>query len=293
MALKKPTPAFETEATAAVADTAVAERAEAPVQTKNFEPEPEDTTMENTNTAVADEQSTAAASTTAVAVVAKASATSVAVANAAAKAKEFQKEVQAMKDASDFSYGNYPVFKGNNGEIAESGGDEASLGRWAQVRLLSWSDHYEISPGEQGASTKDFVAYSKDGKTIDSVIGEDQKKFVGSSVDEYLKYLKEEEEFANAKVRRFVDTACALLATDSGDGPIGTVIQVTLSESSIPAFSKYQQSLQDNARCVAMGLPGFSLPEDAFTFYFLREVASKGSNKWTKLKILSTLPAKI
>lgn len=277
MALKKP--AFEQEPTI----TATAEHAV-----------PE-TAYSEAATAVVDEpiqRQEAAAVTTAV-TVAKASATSVAVADAAAKAKEFQREVAAMKGASDFSYGNYQVFKGSNGSIAESGGEEADLGRWAQVRLMSWDEHFECSPGESGASTKDFVAYSKDGKTIDSVIGEEQKRWVGASVNDYMNYLKNEEEFANAKCRRFIDTACALMATDSGDGPIGTVIQVTLSESSIPAFSKYQQSLADTARCVAMGLPGFKLPEDPFSFFFVREVATKNTNRWTKLRIVSSLPAKL
>jgi len=235
----------------------------------------------------------AAAKVAATTAIAAASSTSVAVADAAAKAKQFQREVQDMKGASDFTYGNFRVFKGNNGEISESGGDEDSLGRWAQVRLLSWDDHYEISPGEQGASTKDFVAYSKGGEVIDSVIGEELKQWVGKPVREYLEYLKNEEEFANAKTRRFIDTACALLGTDSGDGPIGEVIQVTLSESSIPAFSRYQEELKNKARCVAMGLPGFKLPEDPFTFFFIREVTSKGDNRWTKLRISASLPAKL
>lgn len=239
-----------------------------------------------------DEATASVAATTAIAKAATTS-TAVSLADAANKAKEFQREVQAMKGASDFSYGNYRVFKGNNGEISESGGDQDALGRWAKVRLMSWDDHYEISPGEEGASTKDYVAYSKDGKVIDSVIGEELKSWVGRPVQEYAEYLKKEEGFAKTKVRRFVDTACALLATDNGDGPIGKVIQITLSESSIPAFSRYQQELADTARCVAMGLPGFSLPEDPFTFFFIREVAAKGNQKWTKLKIEQNLPAKI
>lgn len=241
----------------------------------------------------ADEVKVAAAQTTATTAIAKASATSTAVADAAAKAKQFQREVNEMKDASDFSYGNYRVFKGNNGEISESGGEEDSLGRWAKVRLLSWGEHHEISPGETGASTKDFVAYSKDGKVVDSVIGEELKIWVGRTVADYVEYLRNTEEFSKTKCRRFIDTACALLATDSGEGPIGKVIQVTLSESSIPAFSRYQQELADSARCAAMGLPGFSIPEDAHTFYFIREIAKKGDNSWTKLRISQDLPVKI
>jgi hypothetical protein len=235
----------------------------------------------------------AEAKTAATTAVAKASSTSVATNEAVQRAKAFQRELDEMRGASDFSFGNYRMFKANQGEIQESGGEEDSLGKWAKVRLIGWDNHFEVSPGEQGASTKNFVAYSKDGKTIDHVIGEEQKEWAGRSVEDYLKYLREDEDFEKAKVREFVDTACALLGTESSDGPIGEVVQVTLSESSILAFDKYKQGLKDKARCVAMGLPGFSLPEDPFTFYFLREAAQKGDNKWTKLKIVAELPAKI
>lgn len=289
MALKKTNAAFEQESTAdeqattqveaQTVDTAVVENP-AEVEAPRSEPA----------------QEAAAAKTTAsvaIAVASNTSSTAVAVADAAAKAKEFQREVNAMKGASDFSYGNFRTFKGNNGEISESGGDQATLGRWAKVRLLSWDEHHEVSPGEQSDSSKSFVAYSKDGKTIDSVIGDEQKAWVGKSVAEYLDYLRTKEEFTNAGSRRFVDMACALMAAEDEDAPIGEVIQVTLSQSSIPAFSKYQEQLTNKARCVAMGLPGFTLPIDPFTFFLVREVAKKGENRWTKLKIESTLPAKL
>jgi hypothetical protein len=224
-------------------------------------------------------------------VVAKASAGALITPNeAAANAKRFQKEVADMKGSSDFSFGNYETFKANNGSIVGMTGDKTDLGRWAKVRLIAWDEHYECSPGTDDG--KDYVAYSKDGITIDSVIGEEQRSYVGKTVNEYLAFL-EAEGFDRAKVRRFIDTGCALLATDNGEGPIGSVIQVTLSESSIPAFSRYQQQLQDNAKCVAMGIPGFTLPADPFTFFMIREAASKGDRRWTKLKISQTLPAKL
>lgn len=268
MALIKKTPAFETEQTTG-ADTAVAER---PAESAERE---------------------APAAATATTAIAKAASTSLSVADAANKAKAFAKEVEAMKGASDFSYGNYQVFKGNNGEIAESGENGVSLGRWAKVRLMSWAEHTEVSPGESGGSTKDFVAYSTDGVTIDSVIGEELQMWVGKSVQGYTDYLRDDEEFPKTKVRKFIDTACFLLATDSGEGPIGKTIQVTLSESSIPSFARYQNELKDDARAVAMGLPGAKLSDDPFTLFFLRELASKGSNRWTKLRIVSSLPAKL
>lgn len=278
MALKKPT--FEQEpTTSAQGDTAVEERV-----AKAVAPEAP--------------AAAAAAPTLEVQVVAevaisKAATTSLSTADAAQKAKQFQREFEEMKDASSFDYGTYRTFKGNNGSIVESGDKGDDLGRWAKIRILSWGRHYEVSPGESGASTKDYVAYSKDGKTLDSVIGEELKSWVGKPVDEYVEYLRKVEEFASTKTREFIDMGCALLATDSGEGPIGKVIQITLSETSIPSFSRYQQELKDTARCVSMGLPGFVMPEDPFSLFVVREVATRGTNRWTKLMLTSTLPAKL
>lgn len=278
--IKKPT--FEQEPTAqAQGDTAVEERV-----AKAVAPAPE---MVEVPVATP----TLEAQVVAEVAITKAATTSLSTADAAQKAKQFQREFEDMKDASSFDYGTYRTFKGNNGSIVESGDGGEDLGRWAKIRIISWGRHYEVSPGESGASTKDYVAYSKDGKTLDSVIGEELKSWVGKPVADYVEYLRNEEEFASTKTREFIDMGCALLATDSGDGPIGKVIQITLSETSIPSFSRYQQELKDTARCVSMGLPGFAMPDDPFSLFVVREVASRGTNRWTKLMLTSTLPAKI
>lgn len=212
---------------------------------------------------------------------------------AAEQAKEFARQI-AQTQGGDFSFGTYRVFKGNNGEVCEMSGEKASCGRWAKVHMLNWDFHYEVSPGTDDKSSKSFVAYSRDGITIDSVIGEEQRAdWEGKPVREYVDYLRTEEEFAKADVRQFVDMACALLGTDSGDGPVGTVIQVTLSSSSIPNFKRYVKALEESARCVAMGLPGFTMPENPMQFFLVREAASKDNLKWTKLAFYSSLPAKI
>jgi hypothetical protein len=80
---------------------------------------------------------------------------------------------------------------------------------------------------------------------------------------------------------------------DSEDSFNGEIIQVTLSQSSIPSFASYQETLVMKARAAARGIPGIKIPEDPFTFYFLRDVTTKGDNTWTKLKVLTSLPAKI
>lgn len=236
----------------------------------------------------------AAAPAPATAVAVRSTSTDLATKNEAAeRAKAFARQI-AETQGGDFSFGTYRVFKGNNGEVCEMNGEKASCGRWAKVHMLNWDFHYEVSPGTDDKSSKAFVAYSRDGITIDSVIGEEQRAdWEGKPVKEYVDYLRNEEDFAKADVRQFVDMACALLGTDSGDGPVGTVIQVTLSSSSIPNFKRYVKTLEESARCVAMGLPGFTMPENPMEFYLVREAASKDNLKWTKLSFHSNLPAKI
>lgn len=287
MALRKPNPTFE--------DTANLDQEQ--VQEQGTE------TVMNTSTQAAND--TAAEARTEAAAPAPAAAQLPAVQASTAvstvsrdeiarQAKAFQAELNEMKGAADFTFGNYEVYKGSNGEISKTGsGDGVSLGRWAKVRLLAWDDHHEISPGSQDKNSKDFVAYSKEGHVVDHVIGEELKSWVGKPVDEYVNYLRTTEGFDKASSKRFVDLSVALLGTDSGDGPVGTVIQITLSPSSIPSFTKYQQALKDQARCAAMGLPGFSVPEDPFSFFVIREVVSANGNKWTKLNFAAQLPAKI
>lgn len=210
------------------------------------------------------------------------------------EASAFQKEVEAMKGAADFSYGNYPVYKGNNGEIVNINDNKDSLGRWVKVSMIAWDDHYEVSPGSQSEKSKEAVAYTKDGVTIDSVIGKERfGGWVGKNAMDYVNFLRDEEDFSEAGIRRFIDVACVVHEYESGADIAGEIIQITLSESSIPSFSAYQEKLKAKAKAVARGIPGVVVPEDPFTFYFLRELAEKGSNKWTKLKVLDKLPAKL
>ena len=223
--------------------------------------------------------------------VAPAASTAVTV-NTSEEAKRFQREFDEMRGAASFDYGTFPIYKAINGSIRETGqGKTASFGRWVKVRMLAWDDSYQIGPGVDGSKAKDFVGFSKDGKTVDSVIGEDLRHFVGKPVTEYLDFLRNEG-YDKAESKRYVHTACAVLDSEDGTHEPGQIVQVTLSQSSLPSFSAYQEKLKTAARAVAMGIPGFSLPADPFTFFYICEAAAKGSNNWTKLKVESSLPKK-
>lgn len=253
--------------------------------TTNFETEPAEM-----STSVIEKNEDAAVS--AVTTIAKAAATSLSTSDAAQAAKNFKKEIEAMQDAADFSWGSMRQFKAMNGTIRESGGDKLDLGRWVKVQMLAWGRSWQITPGTDGKDSTQFVAFSKDGKIIDHILGEEQKSWEGKGVDEYLAYLQKEEEFDRAAKREFIDTQCAVLSSEE-EPDFNEIVQITLSSSSIPAFRSYQTSLEAKAKCVAMGLPNFKLPENPMQFFFLREAASKGSNSWTRLRIVTDLPAKI
>jgi hypothetical protein len=210
-----------------------------------------------------------------------------------AEASAFAKEVEEMKGAADFAYGNYAVFKGNNGALVQTGDGGGNLGRWAKVSMIAWDDHFEISPGSKSEKSKDAVGYSKDGETVDSIIGSQYGNWVGKPVAEYVHFLQTDADYPDAKMGRFIDVACVVHEADSEDAFNGEIIQVTLSQSSIPSFSQYQEKLVMKAKAIARGIPGVVVPEDPFTFYFLRELASKNGNNWTKLKVLDKLPAKL
>lgn len=275
MALKKPTPT-----------------ASAPAS--NFEDEPGDTAVAEKPAAAqeaAAEPEAAAAQATAA--VAKASGSALMTKDEAAQiAKKFQREVAEMEDGADFSFGTHRVFKAKDGVIKEMNGDKLKLGRWVKVQMLAWGRHYEISPGTDDKSSADYVAYSKDGVTVDFVVGEENKKYEGTPVADYLDFLRDDEEFDKASKREFIDVQVAVLGCED-EPEFHEIVQVTLSSSSIPAFKKYQNDLAARAKCVAMGLPGFSVPENPFEFFFIREDAEKGKNSWTKLRIATSLPAKL
>lgn len=210
-----------------------------------------------------------------------------------AEASAFAKEVEEMKGAADFAYGNYSVFKGNNGEIVQTGGSDLTLGRWAKVTMIAWDDHFEISPGSKSEKSKEAVGYSKDGETVDSIIGAQYSEWVGKRVADYVHYLQNDGDYPEAKNGRFIDIACVVHETESEESLNGEIIQVTLSQSSIPSFSQYQEKLLMKARAIARGIPGVTVPADPFTFYFLRELAAKNGHNWTKLRVLDKLPAKL
>lgn len=259
-------------------------------QTQNTAPAFEDVNdtsspfEEGTTPAAPQEAAAAVQATTAVAVAASTSVTAI----AADQAKAFQQELAAMKDSTDFSLGTFTTFKASNGVIAETGEGKLSFGRWVDGRMMAYGAFTQVSPGDTGAKTKGFVAWSKDGKTVDTVLGDGtERSFVGKSVQDYLHYLRETEGLTGADAKEYLNVAFLVTGCESGEVDEGEIVNIVLAPSSITAFRAYESQLQLGARAAAMGLKTKAdLSGDPFRFRFSCVQASNAKNqRWSKLVI--------
>lgn len=211
-----------------------------------------------------------------------------AVSVAAEKAREFKEELESMRGATSAEYGILPSYKADNGAIAETGNGKTTFGKWMAGRMMSFDTFHQVSPGDSGAKTKGFVAFSKDGVTVDSVIGDGtERSFVGKPVQAYLDYLRDTEGLTDAQSKEYLTVTMVVLDSEAKTVEPGTQVNVVLSQSSIRSFRAYEEKLKLNARAAAMGLPvKGGVSEDPFRFKFVAENASNNrGQKWCKLAI--------
>lgn len=70
------------------------------------------------------------------------------------------------------------------------------LGKEVRMQLMSYNSRWVVSPGVQDAEATEMVRYSVDGKTIDGTDGE--------SIHDYLKMLKEVENYDKASIKEYL-----------------------------------------------------------------------------------------
>lgn len=212
-----------------------------------------------------------------------------AVSVAAEKAREFKEELESMRGATSAEYGILPSYKADNGAIAETGNGKTTFGKWMAGRMMSFDTFHQVSPGDSNsAKTKGFVAFSKDGVTVDSVIGDGtERSFIGKPVQAYLDYLRDTEGLTEAQSKEYLTVTMVVLDSEAKTVEPGTQVNVVLSQSSIRSFRAYEEKLKLNARAAAMGLPvKGGVSEDPFRFKFVAENASNNrGQKWCKLAI--------
>ena len=258
-------------------------------QTQNTSPAFEDVNdtspfEEGTTPTAPQEAAAAVQATTAITITTNTSITTI----AADQAKAFAEELKSMRDGASFAHGTFVTYKADNGAIAETGNGKTSFGKWVEGRMLAFSSQWQISPGDSGAKTKGFVAFSSDGVTVDNVIGDGtERAFIGKPVQEYLSYLTDTEGLTGASCKEYLHVAFLVIDSESKEVEEGTVVDIVLSPSSIASFRAYEEQLKLGARAAAMGLKTkVNLSGDPFHFRFVAEQASNAKGqRWAKLGI--------
>lgn len=203
--------------------------------------------------------------------------------------RDFGAEFAAMENADVFAPGVLPMLKvaSNAQDIIEVKG-ERKAGEWLSGRLMNWAWLTQISPTVQGGQGKEFVGFSRDGETMDFIIGRDgaQGAYIGRSVEDYLKYLHTTEGLENAVAKRYMQIALVCLGSASGSFKQGDMVGLTLSPTSVSSFNAYNQKLQIAIRAAKMGLGSTQTVSDPFRIKLSVQGAkdAKG-HTWNKLDI--------
>jgi hypothetical protein len=153
-----------------------------------------------------------------------------------------------MRDAIPaVQFGTFPRLIGANGNVSVKTDGDKLLGRWADLQLLSWSDTYVVSPGSDKDEAKKLVRYSRDGVTIDET---------GESVNDYLKQLREVDGYKDASKKQYVELIGFLKSSEQAGGPVGELVQVSLSPKSRLTFDAYRANVGVKVRLGQMSSEG-------------------------------------
>jgi hypothetical protein len=234
---------------------------------KSFEGEPEP------QTAAAAEAPAAAAApaeqptpSTSTAVAAKPAQTALAPSNL--KMMDF---VAQSKDRYRVDWNTLDRIQANNGNFLDLGDNKKSMGATIQMRLLSWQDSWQVSPGSDSEEAKQYVRYSDDGKVTKQ----------GENIEQYLEKLRGM--YPNASCDHRVVIAGVLEGAEKGSRLEGQLVQIDLSKTSKQEFDKYQIN---TAYKLGKGL----LTQESVELMTMKAevVSGKNNRSWTKVNFEPT-----
>ena len=106
--------------------------------------------------------------------------------------------------------------------------DSKEYGKEIVLQILSWNEHYSVSPGGAvNPETTKLLKYSLDGKTIDET---------GQPVAEYLAFLRDVEGYPEASVKKYI----SLYGTVEGGDYDGHMVSVQIPPRSVPKFQGHR-----------------------------------------------------
>lgn len=163
----------------------------------------------------------------------------------------------------------------NNGKFLDLGKNKADMGDTIQMQLLSWQQTWQISPGSNDPSSKEFVRYSEDGVVTKQ----------GENIAEYLEKLREQ--FPKAKMDERCTLVGVLVGSEKDSRLEGELFQIDLSSTSRAEFDKYRLA---TAYKIGKGLLD---PAAAQLMTMTAEVASFKENSWTLVRFTPTVSEEV
>jgi hypothetical protein len=181
--------------------------------------------------------------------------------------------IEAAKNAYRVDWDTLDRVQANNGKFLDVGKQKANMGETIQLRLLSWQDLWQISPGVSGAEAAEYVRYSDDGKITNK----------GEDCIEFLNMLKNELGYKNAKLTQRVVIVGILEGTEKDSRLQGEMVQIDLSNTSKKEFDKYRLG------CAYKVGKGILTAEQVSLMTMKTEIATKGTDSWTKVLFEPTI----
>lgn len=133
----------------------------------------------------------------------------------------------------DVSYSTFPRYRDDKGVIGDTDGNEA--GGWVEVMVVSWSDSWIVTPGDDSDKAKDYVRYSRDGHTINS-----EDEWNGKTCEEYVEYLRDQVGYEKAASKKYTNVYGMLVAAENDDCPgLQQVIHLAMPPTSGSAWEAY------------------------------------------------------
>lgn len=182
----------------------------------------------------------------------------------AASPGKVQVALMEFKNAiAPVEFGTLPRIKPVQGQFLC---DEETLGTRFTASVVSYNDAFTIAPNKKDASPK-LCRYSYDNQVLNDGSGD--------SVQDYITYLKEEEDCPDANSKRYVELICILEDAEQDHDEIGGMVMISLSPMSVKQFERYQ--LQTTVKITR----GQMTQEQAMNIEVSAKIQTYGQNTFT------------
>lgn len=183
--------------------------------------------------------------------------------------------IATLKDRLKLEWNTLDRIQATNGAFVDKGKADTSMGDEIQLRLLTWQDVWQVSPGSDDKEAKDHVRYCDNPNTLPD----------GTPVVEYLTRLREEFKYTKASCDHRVVLGGVLEAVSKDSRLLGELVQIDLPKTSKAEFDKYQAG---TAYKVGKGL---LKPYQAQVMSMTAEPVSANGRNWTIVRFAPTMDA--